>query len=242
MNLVIDVGNTQLKAALFEKNELIEHMLISLDSLQTINEIIQNHHLSRIGLSKVRDLPEELVEILNKRKEILFEWDKDFALPIKLNYKTPQTLGHDRICNAVAAKFLFEYKNVLIIDLGTCNKYDFVDVNGVYHGGSISPGFEMRFSAMNYFTDQLPLLQVENADDLIGDSTQNSMKSGAFFGMLGEINYFMEQYKSKFNDIEIILTGGFSTYFDKVVKNHIFADPYLTLKGLNIILNFQKEK
>ena len=100
----------------------------------------------------------------------------------------------------------------------------------------------MRLDSMHHFTDQLPLLDPVVGENIIGDSTTNSMISGAFYGIIGEINYFIEQYKCQFSDMEVVLTGGFSTYFEKVLKNDIFADPYLTLRGLNEILNFQEEK
>lgn len=242
MNLLIDVGNTVLKCAIFEEDRLIDDALIPYHSIEILSDFISNHDVKKIAISKVRALPEELEEILNSIDASLFEWNDSIKLPIHILYKTPQTLGHDRICNSVAAHFTYPDKDCLVIDLGTCNKYDFIRRNGDYLGGAISPGFEMRFLAMNTFTDQLPLIPTSESHNFIGDSTENAMKSGAFYGIIGEINYYIEQYESQFNDIEIILTGGFSTYFDKAVKNHIFADPYLTLKGLNIILNFQEEK
>lgn len=242
MNFIIDIGNTQLKAALFEGVDLIEHFNVSYNDLGKIIRILTEYPLDRIALSHVRAIPDELKHALKGKENMVYSWDESFRIPLVIDYKTPETLGHDRICNAVAAHSFYPLKNALIIDLGTCNKYDFVNEKGVYLGGAISPGFEMRYLAMHHFTNQLPLLDASACDNFQGDSTKNSMHSGAYYGIIGEINYYIEQYKSRFNDIEVILTGGFSTYFDKEVKNHIFADPYLTLKGLNIILNFQEEK
>ena len=242
MNLLIDIGNTVLKCAIFKEDRLINDAIIPYHSIEKVRDFISKYDIQKIAISKVRSLPSDLEDIFNEIDATIFEWDDSTKLPISISYKTPRTLGHDRICNAVAAHALYPDKDCLVIDLGTCNKYDFVKRNAEYMGGAISPGFEMRYLAMNTFTDQLPLLPVSKSHNFIGDSTENSMKSGVFYGILGEINFYIEQYESQFNDIEIILTGGFSTYFDKEVKNHIFADPYLTLKGLNIILNFQEEK
>ena len=180
---------------------------------------------------------------MNKKRILIYFLNiKESSLPIQIDYKTPLSLGNDRICNAVAANLIFPNKNVLIIDLGTCNKYDFITKEKRYLGGAISPGFKMRLDSMHQFTEQLPLLDPVMGTQIIGDSTTNSMISGAFYGIIGEINYFIEQYKSQFNDMEVVLTGGFYIYFEKVLKNHIFADPYLTLRGLNEILNFQVDK
>jgi len=216
-------------------------MCFTYDTISDFSSILSKYDFSRIGISNVRKIPEDLLLILRNTEIKVYEWN-DFKIPLDIDYSTPETLGHDRICNAVAAKDKFPNKNTLIVDMGTCNKYDFVTSSGEYIGGAISPGFDMRFKAMHNFTDQLPLVQPTICDDIIGDTTINSMKSGAFFGVLGEINFYVEQYEDRFDDIKVVLTGGFSTYFDKVVKNHIFADSYLTLRGLNIILNFQEEK
>lgn len=241
MNLVIDIGNTQLKAAIFHKEELIEHIIVSVESLDKLSEMFSRYSIKRTVISNVRSIPQELETLLESISAISYDWNSSLKIPLDSNYATPETLGRDRICNAVAAKSKYPGKNVLVIDMGTCNKYDFVDAKGKYLGGAISPGFQMRFSSMHQFTDQLPYIETTVSNDFIGDSTQNSMKSGVYFGIIGEFKYYIEQYNKRFHDIEVILTGGFSTYFDKEVKNYIFADPYLTLRGLNIILNFQEE-
>jgi type III pantothenate kinase len=167
--------------------------------------------------------------------------DAKTALPINLKYDTLSTLGSDRICNAVAGSTIFPNQNVLIIDLGTCNKYDFVNEKGNYCGGNIAAGFKMRLDAMHEFTANLPLIQIGQTDEFIGKSTKSSMETGTFWGVVGEINEFVRQYQSRFSDTKVVATGGYLGYFEKVLKNFIFADPNLTLKGLNSILNYQKD-
>lgn len=243
MNLVMDIGNTHIKAALFNGANLIESISVSYSELSKFFTFLSKISFDHIGLTKVRNIPDDLQVFLEENRSNTIIINTDLSdLPIEIDYSTPKTLGDDRICNAIAGHITYPNENVLVIDLGTCNKYDFIDLEGVYHGGSISPGFKMRLDSMHHFTDQLPLLSPESIEQLTGDSTQNSMLTGAFHGMIGEIIFFIEQYKSNFSDLKVILTGGFATYFDKALKNHIFADPYLTLKGMNEILHIQVDK
>lgn len=243
MNLVLDIGNTRLKAAVFEGSSYIQSMNISYSDLNDFFVFYEKYNVKVIGVSSVKRLPQSLQAFLDNFPGAIITIDPSVNnLPIRIAYKTPDTLGHDRICNVLAASLDFPLANILVVDLGTCNKYDFIDENGVYHGGSISPGFKMRLDSMNHFTDQLPLLSPESIDQLIGENTKNSMLTGAYNGILGEINFIIEQYNLLFSDIKVILTGGFATYFEKALKNHIFADPYLTLKGMNEILHIQVNK
>jgi len=197
--------------------------------------------IDHIAITAVKKVPESLLKLLNKWNKPLLYVDSKTPLPINLNYDTPATLGSDRICNVVAGSTIFPDQNVLIIDLGTCNKYDFIDEKGNYYGGSIAAGFKMRLDAMHEFTANLPLIKTEQTDEFIGKSTKSSMETGTYWGVVGEINEFIRQYQSRFNDTKVVATGGYLSYFEKVLKNFIFADPNLTLKGLNSILNFQKD-
>jgi len=170
------------------------------------------------------------------------ELDTSTLLPITLNYKTLETLGKDRIALAVAAAQLYPHKNVLIIDAGTCITYDFIDKHKEYQGGSISPGIQMRFKALNTFTDKLPLINPTDNVELLGKSTSESISSGVMNGVYSEIDGIIDKYKINFPDIEVILTGGDIIYFDKKLKNNIFANSNLVLKGLNMILDYNAGK
>lgn len=241
MNLVFDLGNTQLKAGVFESNQLIKSFIIDYQSISELLSLIDISTINRIGITSVTKIPESLSDLMVKWNKPVLIVDSKTPLPIKLKYDTPTTLGSDRVCNAVAGSIIFPNQNVLIIDLGTCNKYDFVDEKGNYCGGSIAAGFKMRLDAMHKFTANLPLVKVEQTNDFIGKSTRSSMETGTYWGIIGEINEFVRQYQSQFNDTKVVVTGGYLKYFEKVLKNFIFADPNLTLKGLNSILNFQKD-
>lgn len=167
------------------------------------------------------------------------------SLPVKNLYKTPETLGKDRIANAAGANYYFPGRNVLSIDAGTCIKYDFVNSENEYSGGAISPGLDMRFKALHHFTAQLPLIKKmkSGGENLIGQTTKDSILSGVQNGVMAEISGIINQYRDKFKKVSVIITGGDSIFINTLVskKNRIFAVPDLTLLGLNIILDFNNE-
>ena len=158
---------------------------------------------------------------------------------IKNHYLTPKTLGPDRLAGVIGANNLYPRKNNLIIDGGTCITYDYVDADANYSGGSISPGLNMRYKALNEYTGALPLLNEDaefNANS--GNDTTSAITSGVQNGIKYELTGFIESYKTGINELNIILTGGNSIFFDTLLKNSIFApcikiEPYLVLKGLN---------
>jgi type III pantothenate kinase len=162
----------------------------------------------------------------------------DTPLPVRHKYKTFDTLGPDRIACVVAANKLYPGKDVLLVETGSCITFDFIDADGCYHGGGISPGLNMRFRALHTFTDKLPLIEPESAPALIGDSTKTSILSGVINGIKAEVEGIISRYESNYENLTIILSGGNLDYFDKNLKNNIFAVPNIVLTGLNIILEF----
>jgi type III pantothenate kinase len=174
------------------------------------------------------------------------EFSANTPVPYKNSYKTPQTLGLDRIALVAAAFEKYPNKNVLVIDAGTCITYDFLDKSGTYHGGAISPGIAMRFMALNTFTDRLPLVSTEKSamdkSNFLGKSTLESIQAGVLVGVSHEITGFVEAYCEKHPDLTIILTGGDVQTLSKSIKNTIFAPAYFLLEGLNSILEFNKPK
>ena len=159
-------------------------------------------------------------------------------LPIRNKYKTPDTLGNDRLANAIAANFLFPEHNVLVIDAGTCVKYDFVSAKGEYLGGSISPGLDMRFKAMHEFTGKLPLVKYGKSKSLIGNTTLTAMQTGVVIGMTEEMKGFVKRYQAQYKNLKIILTGGDSQRFVNDLNLSIFAASDLVNIGLNEIIRF----
>jgi type III pantothenate kinase len=157
-------------------------------------------------------------------------------------YATPKTLGNDRIALVSAASKLYPSQNVLVIDVGTCITFDIINSENQYLGGAISPGLQMRYRALNTFTENLPLLEPQEEVNLIGNTTMMSMHSGVIFGIISEIDGVISMYKSQYKDLTIILTGGDSVFLCKRLKNSIFANSNFLLEGLNYILEFNKSQ
>ena len=237
MNLVLDIGNTRVKAALFEGKNLVEYFILEKNPLAQLKKIASDFPNIRFSIvSSVVSHSKEYINLLQHRTNCI-ELNYNTKLPITLNYATPETLGKDRIAAAVGAFSLFKNQNVLAIDAGTCVKFDFVSKDGVYEGGSISPGLEMRFKALSTFTNKLPLVSsVQETVSLIGKSTLESILSGVQNGIVNEILGMINEYKLLYPDLKTVLSGGDTGFFEVALKNSIFASPNLVLIGLNEIL------
>jgi type III pantothenate kinase len=238
MQLVIDIGNTQVKAAIFDGKEMKESFVFASVEDMLLSGIVKNNPVNNCILASVVDNIAPFIAQLREKWNVLI-FNSETPIPIKNLYKTAQTLGSDRLAAAVAGNSLYPDRNVLVIDFGTCIKYNFVNGNNEYLGGAISPGLNMRFNAMHTFTSRLPLLKFDQSyEALIGTNTNESMLSGAQNGAIAEVIGFIEQYKQQFPDVNVVLTGGDVKFFEKRLKNSIFADQNLILKGLNEILDY----
>ena len=235
MNLIIDQGNTLFKVALFRDNELISKEKFKYSDIDLFYDWLKNKNLKKLNII-VSSVVNTEIDLSNYEINKLIRLDFNTKLPIRNNYKTPKTLGVDRIANAVAAWQLNPNKNSMVIDFGTCIKYDIVNSKGEYVGGNISLGLNMRYKALNHFTDKLPLLKQSNLDVNYGIDTETSLKCGVQLAIEHEIKGFVDSYTKEFGQLTIFMTGGDSKYFDKSFKNHIFANSNLTLIGLNEIL------
>jgi type III pantothenate kinase len=238
MNLVIDVGNTRVKTALFEGVKLQGHKVFLKEEIVAELKIVsEKHKIDYAIISSVASISEEK---LNKIEKLfhLIQLSHKLKLPFKNKYKTPETLGADRIALIAAAMQNYSNNSVLVIDAGTCITFDFVNRKKEYYGGAISPGVEMRYKALNTFTVNLPLLELDYPENLIGDSTENSIHSGIINGVLSEIEGIIERYKELDENLTVVLTGGDTNFLAKRLKNGIFANPVFLLEGLNYILNY----
>ncbi len=243
-NLVIDVGNTFLKWGVFEN-----HTLVKNGSIAAINQSQLKSELdflakasSHCFISGSAVLDNSLLNYLQKKFQVFF-FDQNTKLPFSISYKTPLTLGLDRKANVAAASSAYVGKNCIIIDAGTCVTYDFLTANGVYLGGAISPGLQMRFKAMHTFTAKLPLIDIEDEmgyKNYTGTTTSESMKIGVIEAMCHEIDGFIQQYLNDYEDLTIIFTGGDALYLSTRLKNSIFVDLNFQLKGLYTIFEYHK--
>ena len=238
MNLIIDVGNTRVKSAVFNNDEIIHYELLSIDNLVKKNiEIIEKFKCQEAIISSVSLLKkDQIIKIKEKIKLIVL--NANTKIPFKNNYKTPKTLGVDRLALAAAAVSKFPKKNVLIIDAGTCITYDFIDEKSNYLGGAISPGITMRYKSLNFYTNRLPLLKPKFENKCLGNNTISSINIGVVTGVINEIDSFINQYRKKNKDLTVVLTGGDLNFLNNRLKNGIFANPNFLLEGLNNILTY----
>ena len=238
MNLIIDIGNSVAKLALFHQNELIDVFYDSNQSLDTLSTICSQYFIERSILSTVINLNNTILEQLKTLKCKLLQIDYQTVLPIKILYQTPQTLGSDRIAAVVGAQTLKPRKDILVIDAGTCLTYEFIDAQGNYYGGNIAPGKAMRLKALHSYTAKLPLIEAEGDTPELGYNTETAIRSGVIKGMEFEINGYITHLQKKYPGLLVFLTGGDEFSFDTNLKNIIFADKFLVLKGLNRILEY----
>lgn len=241
MNLIIDIGNTLIKYAVFENVSIVHFETSeSVLFLSKIKNLFQEYPTIR------RSIISSVGKLENKERDIVSLFSKVHVLnhsskvPFKNSYATPNTLGMDRIALATAAFYKYPRKNTLIIDAGSCITYDLVNDAGEYIGGAISPGLNMRYKAMHNQTEKLPLLQPQEILDFIGNSTEACMHSGVINGMVQEIDGVINQYRTRFQDLTVILTGGDNQFFVKRLKNSIFAHSKFLVEGLNYLLEYNK--
>lgn len=242
MKLILDFGNTLQKVAIFDNNQLIAMKAFKKISLKNIQDFTSSFTINSAILSSVINYNKNIYNYLKSNFHFI-ELTSSTPIPINNKYCTPETLGKDRLAAIIAANKNYPNNNILVINAGTCITYDFIDKNADYWGGAISPGIKMRFKALHTFTDKLPLIQLnKKSTPLIGNNSENSILSGVINGSVAEIENIIFNYTQNYKDLEVILSGGDMKYFDKKIKNSIFAFPNIVLYGLNIILDFNAEK
>ena len=238
MNLVIDIGNSFIKAGLFNENKLTEVHSFEKNKYQdATDEMIDRYNVNQVIVSPTGKEDENWHDRLEK-KVLVLNFNQKTKIPFQNYYKTPQTLGLDRIALISAAAKFHENQDVLVIDAGTCVTYDFINSKKQYYGGMISPGWKMRFEAMHEKTDKLPLVQSPENLTIPGVSTTSAMYTGVVKGLLFEIDGFIDIYKTTYPDLIIILTGGDSHRLSTQLKNDIFANSNFLMYGLNAILEY----
>jgi len=238
MRLIVDIGNTFTKLGVSNNDNLITDLVSFPNNNYQINDYISSRKIKKAIISTVGENNPELIGLLNKLNISIVIFNKETPIPIKNMYKTPETLGVDRLAAIIGGYSLFENRNILIIDAGTALTIDFINDKREYLGGNISPGMEMRFKSLNNFTEKLPLVSNNMNFSVIGNTTENALISGVQQGMINEIDGYIDYFTNKYENLKVILTGGDSFFFEKNIKNAIFANSELVLIGLNNILQY----
>lgn len=232
MNISVDQGNTFTKIALFERNTLLRIDKLKDESVEDSINRLQPEYCIISSVRNKNKINNHLIE----EKIHTIGFDHTTPIPIKNLYGTPETLGMDRLAAVIGSRQFQEDGNVLVIDCGTCITFDFINHNNEYLGGSISPGISMRLKALNNFTSGLPLIEIEENAELIGNSTRTAILSGVINGVICEVEGVIAKYKSLFKGLSVFLCGGDSNYFESKIRGTIFVLPELVLYGLNKIL------
>jgi len=234
VTLCFDFGNTRKKVAVFNAAEIKEIIALPDDSLETIQSLIKQFQPDKSILSSVIDhnmAIEELLAATTKFHKLSHLTKVSFTTPVD----KPETIGADRLALTAAAIHFYPKKNNLVIGLGTCVTYNFINKYHEFVGGAISPGMEMRLKSLNYYTAKLPLLKANSNVPLIGYDTNTNILAGVVIGMAKEIDGFVDAYEEKFGNFNVLLTGGDIVYLGSHLKSKIFADPDLIFKGLYAI-------
>lgn len=241
MNLIIEQGNTSTKVAIYKEKQLEVSFMYKQFGVEEVSSICKKYQPTKGIYSTVSNVDEELIGYLKRTLRHFVFLDETVELPITVQYKTPKTLGKDRLAAVVGAYSLQPERDLLVIDAGTAITYEVVEASGVYLGGNISPGMTTRFKALNHFTKKLPLVCEKNEVLMVGDDTISAIQAGVVNGIVYEMDGYIEALRLKYPNLFVFLTGGHSFYFESRLKNSIFADINLVLTGLNIILEYNVE-
>jgi type III pantothenate kinase len=232
--ICFDFGNTRLKAGIFVASSLEKVVTLEGDAVDLTKKLIGQYKPQKTILSSVIDHDPRIDELLSS-KTVFHKLSHLSKLPFTTPVGKPGTIGADRLALAAAAVYFYPGKNNLVMGLGTCITYNFINKDCELIGGAISPGLEMRLKALNHYTAKLPVVEADWNVPLIGYDTNTNILSGVVIGMAKEIDGFVEAYQEKFGNFNALLTGGDIPYLASHLKNKIFADPELIFKGLYAI-------
>ncbi len=238
--ICFDFGNTRLKYGVFSKGELIYQGVLTEATAVEIIPVLEKYNAGHTLLSSVIHHNAEIEDLLKKHTQFLLI-GPGIRVPFNVPIAKPETIGADRLAIAAYASTYFPDQNNLVIALGSCITYNFINKYHTFLGGSIAPGMEMRFKSMHEFTAMLPLVKPNWNYPLIGYDTRTNMLSGVLQGMAAEMNGIIESYEKRFLKFNVLLTGGDSGDFARLIKYKIFADPALILKGLYAISEYNHE-
>jgi type III pantothenate kinase len=231
-HIILDIGNSRAKIFVADDSEIlysaIYETIVDLEKVFILYPYITNGICSASG-----EIPYEMEDYLDTKLDYLLHFTADTPVPVNNLYKSPETLGSDRLAAAIGVNSFFPNTDIMIFDFGTALTIDFVDSDNNYLGGNISPGLSMRLNALNFFTDRLPLVQIPDKIDEIGTTTNEAIAIGVVRGIVGETMYYINKYI----DRKIFFTGGDSFYFAEKIKTPTFVFRNPVVFGLNRVLN-----
>lgn len=244
MNIVIDFGNTLTKVGIIDNQEIIEIITLNSDKIKKENfvQLIEKFNPDTICFINVIPISYKILEYFQSKTKLI-NFNHNFILPFSINYTPIESLGIDRLAGVLGAYSIIGNNNFLVIQIGTCITYDLHLKDNGYQGGVISPGINIRNKAMNTFTHKLPLtkLNTKATPSIIGNDTNGSLNSGIINGIYFEIEGYINYLKKENKDLKIVFSGGDINYFVKRIKNKIFANPNITLKGLQEIIKINEQ-
>ena len=243
MNLVIDIGNTMTKAALFEQRRLVSSLFFPKKELSQLAAFVSHYHIDGCIVSAVSEEGEALTNLLGSLGTDIVRLSGTTPIPFCNLYKTPATLGSDRIAAVAGAQALYPEQNVLIVDLGTCITFDMLNSKGQYVGGNISLGFGMRFKALHEHTARLPLVDSVGVRPPLGYDTETAIRSGVVRGIQHEIEGYIAEIAKHYETLRVVLTGGRASTIDVAgmeSKAQIEICEHLVEHGLNEILIYNQ--
>ncbi len=237
--LCFDFGNTRMKCAVFSDGAFLTEYILEGDGLETVRQLLQQYQPDRSILSSVID-HDPAIETLLRSSTHFHKLDHHSKVPVTTPVGKPDTIGADRLALVVAAVTLFPGKNNLVVGLGSAITYNYVNKYCEFIGGAISPGMEMRFKSLNAYTAKLPLIKADWNFPLAGYDTRTNILSGVILGMAKEVDGMIGAYEEKYDNFNVLLSGGDAGYFTRHLKKKIFADPHLIYKGLYAISEYNR--
>ncbi|WP_418992763.1 type III pantothenate kinase [Alistipes sp.] len=238
MNLIVDIGNTLLKLAVFDRGRLVAQRSAERLHPALLGELLDAYPVRQAIVASTRGEADEVLELLGPRVERCLEFTSQTPVPIANDYLTPETLGRDRLAAAVGAATLYPGRNVLIVDFGTALTIDLVTADNTFRGGVISPGMHTRFRSLHDYTARLPLCCATADEELLGRTTEEAISRGVMHSLTFEIEGHIARMREKIDDLQVIFTGGDAKCFVKRIKNTIFANCNLVFTGLDRILEY----
>lgn len=242
MNLVVDVGNTRIKYAFFDEKGRMESGYERAELFRRLSDLKRQGEHFDLFLSGCGLIDEEMKRELNGFAGFWLEADPLMAVPLEIDYATPHTLGFDRIAICVGARSLFPEKNLLVIDSGTAITYNYVNREGVFLGGNIAPGQEIRFRALHQFTAKLPYIEADMDYGAVGTTTDAAIRNGVMNGILFEVEGYVSRFMAEKENAQIVITGGNCVFLKNRLNSVICFNENIGFIGLNEVLEYHKKQ